>query len=305
MTLAARRLVAGVLLSGALAWALAWLLAGRQAAPAEAAVRAVADVAAVSVLGLVVLPLIDEPRHRPDLIRAAARPTAVAAVIWLLAETVRLTVSAAHAAAVPVGRLPLQTVVEFTATLGGRATLLSLAAAAVVGVLALAWPDNRIAMAAAAAIGICARAVTGHAGESALGAAAVVVHILAAALWCGVLLAAVVTVSHRGQWARILPRFSELALGAVAVLLVAGGAGTLVTLPGPGALLTTGYGRVLLAKIVVAAALVVLAWSHRTRWLPAARAHRTDAEQSRRRAVREVVMMVTALTLAAALAVAG
>lgn len=173
------------------------------------------------------------------------------------------------------------------------------------GVLALAWPDNRIAMAAAAAIGICARAVTGHAGESALGAAAVVVHILAAALWCGVLLAAVITVSHRGQWARILPRFSELALGAVAVLLIAGGAGMLVTLPGPGALLTTGYGRVLLAKIVVAAALLVLAWSHRTRWLPAARAHRTDAEQSRRRAVRELVMMVTALTLAAALAVAG
>ena len=59
MTLAARRLSAAVLLVGALAWALAWALAGRQAAPAESAVRAVADVAAAAVLGLAVLPVLD------------------------------------------------------------------------------------------------------------------------------------------------------------------------------------------------------------------------------------------------------
>jgi putative copper resistance protein D len=102
-----------------------------------------------------------------------------------------------------------------------------------------------------------------------LGAAAIVVHILAAALWCGLLVAIAMTVSHRGQWARILPRFSGLAVVCVAVLLVAGSAGALVTMPGVSALLLTGYGRVLLAKIVVAGALVLLARSNRTRWLPA------------------------------------
>ena len=78
MSLAARRLAAGVLLVGALAWALAWLLAGGQA-----------DVAAAAVLGLAVLPVLDEPRHRTELIRAAGGPMAVAAVVWLLAEALR------------------------------------------------------------------------------------------------------------------------------------------------------------------------------------------------------------------------
>lgn len=141
MSLAVRRLAAGVLLVGALAWALAWLLAGGQAAPAESAVRAVADVAAAAVLGLAVLPVLDEPRHRTELVRAAGGPLAVASV-----------------AALPV----------------------------------------------------------------------------------------------------------------------------------------TGYGRLLLAKIVVAAALVLLAWFNRTRWLPAARGHRVLAEQSRHNAHREVVLMVVA-----------
>lgn len=309
MTLAARRLLAGVLPVGALAWALAWVLAGAQAAPAESAVRAVADVAAAAVLGLAVLPRLDEPRHRADLARSTEGPLAVAAVVWLLAEALRLTLSAAQAADVAVARLRLHTVAEFTATVGGRAALLSLTAAALVCLFALApgrtGNTARIALATSAAIGLCARAVTGHAGDNVVGAAAVVVHILAAALWCGLLVAIAMTVSHRRQWARVLPRFSGLALVCVAVLLGAGSTGALVTVPSLRALLVTGYGRLLLAKIVLAAALVALAWFHRTRWLPAARAHRMDAEQSRRSAQREVVLMVVALTLAAALAVAG
>ena len=308
MTLAARRLSAGVLLVGALAWAVAWLLAGGQAAPAESAVRAVADITAAALLGLAVLPVLDEPRHRAELIRSAAGPAAVAAVVWLLAEAVRLTLAAAQAADVAVARLRLHTVAEFTTTIGGRAALLSLTAAALVCVLALVplrTRGSRITLAATAAIGICARAITGHAGDSVLGAAAIVVHILAAALWCGLLVAIAMTVSHRGQWARVLPRFSGLALVCVAVLLAAGSIGALATVPSASALLLTGYGRLLLAKIVVAAALVLLGWSNRTRWLPAARGHRMDAEQSRRRAQRGVALMVAALTLAAALAVAG
>jgi copper resistance protein D len=307
VTLAARRLSAGVLLVGALAWALAWLLAGGQAAPAESAVRAVADVAAASVLGLAVLPVLDEPRHRAELTRSAAGPMAVVAVVWLLAEAVRLTLSAAQAADVGLARLRLHTVAEFTTTVGGRAALLSLTAAALVCLFALVpsrATGNRFTLAATAAIGICARGVTGHAGDSVLGAAAIVVHILAAALWCGLLVAIAATVSHRGQWARVLPRFSGLALVCVAVLLAAGSAGALVTVPSVSALLT-GYGRLLLAKVAVAAALVLLAWFNRTRWLPAARGHRMDAEESRRRAQCEVALIVVALTLAAALAVAG
>ncbi len=244
---------------------------------------------------------------RGGLIRSASGPLGVAAVVWLIAETMRLSVSAAQSADVGLTRLRLHTVVEFVGTAGGRATLLSLLAAVLAGAIAVFRPGRagRIAVTGAVAVGLSARAVSGHVGASAIGAVAIVVHILAAALWCGVLSAITVTVDHRAQWARILPRFSQLALGCAVTLLVAGTAGALVTVPGPAQLLTTGYGRVLLAKVVVAAGLVALGWLNRTRWLPAARAHRISAERAVGYARRELVVMVIALTLAAALSLAG
>jgi hypothetical protein len=59
---------------------------------------------------------------------------------------------------------------------------------------------------------------------------AVAVHALAAALCCGALAALALTVEHRGQWARVLPRFFQLSLLCVATLLAAGIAGAAVTL---------------------------------------------------------------------------
>ena len=131
------------------------------------------------------------------------------------------------------------------------------------------------------------------------------VHTLAAALWCGALAALVLTVEHRGQWARVLPRFSQLSLACVAALLVGGVLGAVVTLGSPSHLYATGYGRLLSAKVVVTVVLVLLAYRNRTMWLPAARSHRATAVVSRSRALFELAIMAVALTLAAALAVTG
>ena len=78
-----------------------------------------------------------------------------------------------------------------------------------------------------------------------------------------------------------------------------------MTLNSPGQLYTTGYGRVLTAKAVVTAALVVLAWRNRAHWVPAASSHRASAVLSRSRSLTELAIMAVALTLAAALAVTG
>ena len=162
-----------------------------------------------------------------------------------------------------------------------------------------------VAVAGVAATGLAARAAAGHLSESAVGGVAVAVHALAAALWCGTLAALVLTVHHRGQWARVLPRFSLLSLLCVAALPVAGVAGAVLTLHSPAQLYATGYGRVLSAKVVVMAALIVLAWRNRTHWLPAARSHRATAVLSRSRSMIELAIMAVALALAAALAVTG
>jgi len=272
-------------------------------------VRAAADFSAVVALGLAVVPMLDIDRYRGELIRRATGPLTIAGAAWFLAELLRLGVEAAQAAAIPLTRLGVRTAVDFAVhTTPGRSGLFSVLAAALVCVVVVAVPRSaatNVAVVGIAAAGLAARPLTGHLSESALGGLAVAVHTLAAAVWCGALAALVLTVDHRGQWARVLPRFSQLSLACVAALLVGGVLGAVVTLGAPSQLYATAYGRLLSAKVVVTAVLVLLAYRNRTVWLPAARSHRTTAVVSRSRALIELAMMAVALTLAAALAVTG
>ena len=272
-------------------------------------VRAAADFSAVVALGLAVVPMLDIDRYRGELIRRATGPLTVAGAAWLLAELLRLGVEAAQAAAIPLSRLGVHTAVDFAVhTTPGRSGLFSVLAAALVCVVVVVVPRSaatNVAVVGIAAAGLAARPLTGHLSESALGGLAMAIHTLAAAVWCGALAALVLTVGHRGQWARVLPRFSQLSLACVAALLVGGVLGAVVTVGAPSQLYATAYGRLLSAKVVVTVVLVLLAYRNRTVWLPAARSHRTTAVVSRSRALIELAMMAVALTLAAALAVTG
>jgi copper resistance protein D len=304
-----QRAVAGAAMIVAASVVLAWMLAGSQHPPTTTLVRAVADGSAVVAIGLAAVPILDADRYRGELIRRATGPLTIASAIWLVAELLRLGVAATQTAAVPVTRLGVHTAVDFALhTTPGRSGLFSAVAAGLVCLAVVAAPrtaSTNIAAAGLAAAGMAARPLTGHFSESALGGVAVAVHTLAAALWCGALGALALTVEHRGQWARVLPRFSQLSLGCVAALLVGGLLGAAVTLGGPSQLYTTGYGRLLSAKVAVTVLLVALAYRNRTMWLPAARSHRTTAVVSRSRALFELAIMAVALTLAAALAVTG
>jgi putative copper resistance protein D len=288
---------------------LAWSLAYPQSSLSVTLVRAVADCAAVVALGLAVVPMLDDERYRNELIGRAGVPLTAVGAVWVVAELTRLIIAAAEAAAEPVGRLDAQTALAFALATGpGRAGLLGVAAAAVVCVASAAAPRTstvHVVIAGVAAMGVATRLLTGHFSESAVGGLAVAVHVLAAALWCGALAALVLTVAHRGQWARVLPRFSQLSLCCVLALLVGGVAGAVERLGSPTELYATGYGRVLAAKIVVTAALVLLGWRNRTIWLPAARSHRASAVVSRSRSLVELAAMVVALALAAGLAATG
>jgi putative copper resistance protein D len=287
----------------------AWALAYPQAAPAATVVRAVADGAAVVTLGLAAVPMLDRGRHSHELMRTARGPLAVAAGFWLFAELCRMVVGAAAAAAVPVTRVGISTTAEFAyVTSAGRSGLFSIATAALVVLVALAGRRTfaaAIACTGIAAVGLAARMVGGHMSASSVGGVAVAVHALAAALWCGVLAALVLTVDHRGQWARVLPRFSELSLLCVIALLAGGLTGAVVALDSPSQLFATGYGRLLLIKIVLTLVLIVLGWRNRARWLPAAKSHRVTAYVSGARSRTELAIMAVVLTMAAALSIAG
>jgi copper resistance protein D len=304
-----RRAVAGGALVVVVASFAAWSLARQQNSLVATLVRALADGSAVVTLGLAAVPMLDIDRYRGQLIRRATALLTIAAAVWLLAELLRVGVAAAQAAAIPVSRLGLDTTVDFALhTTAGRSGLFSAVAAGLVCLAVVAAPrsvSTNVAVAGFAAAGVAARSLTGHLSESAFGGVAVAVHTLAAALWCGVLAALLLTVDHRGQWARVLPRFSQLSLVCVAALLLGGVLGAAVTIASPSQLYATGYGRVLSAKVVVTVVLVVVAYRNRTMWLPAARSHRATAVVSRSRSLFELAIMAIALTLAAALAVTG
>jgi putative copper resistance protein D len=304
-----QRAVAGGAVVVAVSAVVAWSLALQQNLLAATLVRAVADGSAVVTFGLAAVPMLDVDRYRGELIRRATAPLTITAAVWLLAELLRLGVAAAQAAAVPVPRLGVHTAVDFALhTTAGRSVLFSAVAAGLVWLAVAAAPRSaatNVAVMGFAAAGIAARPLTGHLSESGLGGMAAAAHTLAAALWCGALAALVLTVEHRGQWARVLPRFSQLSLTCVATLLVGGVLGAAVTIASPSQLYATGYGRLLSAKVVVTVVLVVLAYRNRTIWLPAARSHRATAMVSRSRSLVELAIMAVALTLAAALTVTG
>lgn len=151
------------------------------------------------------------------------------------------------------------------ATSAGRSGMFSVAATVSVLVVALVAPRTppvAIAAAGITAVGLVARTIRGHMSASALGGIAIAVHVLAAAVWCGTLAALVLTVEHRGQWARVLPRFSELSLLCVIALLIGGVTGALVAVNSVSQLLATGYGSltelaIMAVALTIAAALSV------------------------------------------------
>ena len=273
-------------------------------------VRALADCAAAATLGLAVVPMLDTGRlPGASSTPRAGCPLGWAAGLWLFTELCRLVVGAAAAAAVPVSRVGLTTTAEFaTATSAGRSGLFSVAAAGLVLVVALAAPGHRpqrspppgsrrSGWSRARSAATCRQARSAPSRSRST--------YWPPRMWCGTLAALVLTVDHRGQWARVLPRFSELSLLCVIALLAGGVTGALVAVDSASQLFATGYGRVLLIKIVLTVVLMALAWRNRARWLPAAKSHRVTAYVSRSRSLTELAIMAVALTMAAALSVTG
>jgi putative copper resistance protein D len=131
------------------------------------------------------------------------------------------------------------------------------------------------------------------------------VHALAASTWLGLLLALALVVRGRRGWAEALPRYSAVALPMIAAVALTGVINGLVRLGGIAPFVTTGYGRIMLAKTVLLAVLLVLGWWWRRSWVVAAARHQMRAEASLRRAVVEVSVMAVVFGLASSLAVTG
>lgn len=250
----------------------------------------------VVLLGLGALPTVDaEP---------STRVIGLLAGVWVLATLVGAWVRTADRAGIEVLDVKAD---DFGDVLfSGAPEMVALVA----GLLVLVWvvldlltgvEIPVLVVGALAAIGVLATSIAGHAGNDSWGPFLIGAHALAAAWWCGLLAAMLISVRGRSGWARSLPVFSGRAPWAVGVLTVTGLISGLVEIDGPANLVSSGYGRILLAKAVVLLILVGLAAWHRRRWLPAVQRHRSSETASVRAAVVELAIMAVALGLAAGL----
>ena len=130
--------------------------------------------------------------------------------------------------------------------------------------------------------------IAGHAldrGRSSLEVVDDIVHVAAASVWLGGLVALGLTLRTRGDHALLLRRFSNFAVVAAIVLAGTGVVRALAELHSVSQLWTTGYGRALVVKTALLAALVGLGWVNRYRLLP-----RLREAALRRNVVAELVV---------------
>ncbi|NEW38318.1 copper resistance protein CopD [Nocardia cyriacigeorgica] len=286
--------------SGLLGVLVAWVMT---AVTAESAVRVLADIAGATVLGLAALPRVH------DRLRPPWRLLAVVAGIWCGSEFVVLVFEAADVVGVPVSALDGGRFGTFLTEISGGqvgiAILLGTGAVACYSALAFRRPETASPdlVLVFAAVALTLRPITGHMSQQPFGSVLAAVHALAAGAWLGLLIGLALVVRSRGEWAIALPRYSTVAMPLVAVVAVTGLVNGLVRIGGVAPLVQTGYGRVLLAKTVILAALLALGWWWRRDWVGRAADHRMTAEASLRRATIEVVVMAVAFGLAATLAV--
>ena len=212
--------------------------------------RAIADCAAVVTLGLAVVPMLDAGRYRGELTAAPAvrSPWRRRSGCWpsCAGWSWRPPRPPASRSA---GRRAAPRRSSPTPPRPGGPALFSVAAAAGVGDRARRGRGRRrpaVVVAGLAAVGLAARTLVGHLSESASAAWRSRCTRWPRRVWCGALAALVLTVEHRGQWARVLPRFSQMSLLCVVALL----AGGVIGAAGRGRtrrsqLCATGYGRVL------------------------------------------------------------
>lgn len=228
---------------------------------------------------------------------------ALAAAGWLLAVAglVLLAEAQRRSAGVTLGALLDTSVGD---ALVGRAAAIAAAGVALLLAFAVA---GRVALgltAAAALTAIVVHVAAGHAAAGSWSSAVTVTaqsaHFAAAGVWFGGLAALVLFVrgAPSSEKAAAVRRFSFLAAIALAVVVVTGTIRAIDELTDAGDLVSTAYGRVVLAKILLFGVLAALGMRNRRRSVPAAAA---DLGPLRKTSRRELAVAATALAMAAVL----
>jgi putative copper resistance protein D len=252
-------------------------------------IRAVYFVAALQLFGLLNFDCTVGRVERRGWVARLTVTALIAMAAWLPVETVMMSDA-------PVSLATLGTVLRETQF----GTLWLWRAVVLIVVLALTWWRGHLAtgaatVAAGAVLGLTAAG--GHAGATGnpfqLGADAV--HLLAAGAWLGGLLPFAAAM-RRPDAAIVAWRFSTLGTVCVCLILLTGGVNAWFLVGDPSALTGTPYGRLLMLKLALVAALLTIAAVNRFRLTP-----RGAVAALRRNALIETALGVTIVAIVAVL----
>jgi len=213
---------------------------------------------------------------RPTATARALLMARVGAVAWALAAAVFLVTSYAQIALISPADADFGPQVwRFIADIDlGRAYALNVVAAVVTSLaVSLARTATGCAWALVpVAYGLGTQALTGHAAGAVnhhLAVSALYLHIAASAVWLGVLAAVALSRRSIGADARdAVMRMSRVAIWAAITLTVSGVANAVLRVGSVGDLVTSTYGRLLVAKVTLMVAAMALAVWHRRVTMP-------------------------------------
>lgn len=301
-------LVLGLRVGGALTAALPGLPdAGPVTTRALPAVRLLADGLATVTVGMLVTAAFLLPGdgrsvspHGYLLLRRAG----VAALGWSVTALALLVLTVSDLLGQPLATLRPATVVSFATTISqGQSLMVQAGLALAVAVLSRSRVSRGLAAAATilALVAVLPPAFTGHsagAGNHQIAVTSLALHILAAAVWVGGLVA-LLMVRRSRLLADAAERYSRLALGCFVAVSVSGLANAAVRLGAVDQLWQSRYGWLVLGKLAALLILGALGAAHRARTLPALRAGRRWAFG--RLAAGELTVFAATVGLAVAL----
>lgn len=286
--------------------------AGRLTTVGLPVVRVVADAAAALTVGFLLLATVLVPPQVSGYLDVAGyravRTAAVTAGAWTVSALLMVPLTVSEALGRPVvdvltpGRLAAAVPLLPTAVPWVVAALV--AAVISIGCRAVLSWGWTVALLGVAVAGLLPVAASGHSavgGSHDIATDSLVLHVVAAAIWVGGLVAVLALALSRSaaQIVVALPRFSAIAAGCWALMAVSGTANLAVRVPLVPDALFTAYGALAAAKIVALLLLGVLGHVHRTRTI-------SGAVQGDRRALlrfggAEVVLMLATIGLAVGL----
>ena len=284
-------------------WARATIGRGRSLAHSHAALAYAGTLLAAGLAAFVFL----AHDGGPELLRLRRR-LRIAAVVGATGVLVALPIQAALATGLGAGAIAQDGVLG--QVLGDDVGLSAATVLVGLAVLVLDAARRRVVSLAGAVVATAGFAIAGHTATTEprwLVTAADVAHLAAAAVWLGGLVALASVLRARrddaaATAAPVVARFSAIAAIALGGVAIGGAAQGWYQVRAVDALTSTTYGKTLMAKLAVVAAVVALGAWNRYRLVPALAAAPERAARVLRRTVRlESVGLLLAVVLTAAL----